>query len=412
MKNLSSALCAGLLCIGSSALAQKKAVNSANNYIVTGELDRAKTEIEAAVVNESTKDDPRAWFVRGEVYRVLRSRDTSAAGRPNLQTSAESFMRAAELGSKDGGLNERLDAVARDFYNEGVREYNAKNYDQAFDLFNWPVRIRGLENGVRFRDNKQIDFVAGLARVYQGFCALQLQRYADASTAFEAAKTNPAAVSADVYLGLIEAYEKQNMGDKTASLIAEGRAKFADNKGLQAAELNSMMKSGEMDKVTARLEAAVATEPNNALYQYNLAYAYMNMGTATKRPPNYRDLLEKSEAAFRKAIALDLQNVDFVYNLGVLFYNQAVTYTEEMNKITGTTDGEIRRYEAIKVQRNALFVKAQEPFEKSMEMLFPRKASLNADEQGMYTSVVTGLTKIYDALDLNDKLKAHEARTK
>src|SRR5947208_1423836 len=61
----------GALMLTLPALAQKSNVTSAWMYLKHSELDNAVKSIDEAIGNAETKDDPKTWMYRGNVYDAI-----------------------------------------------------------------------------------------------------------------------------------------------------------------------------------------------------------------------------------------------------------------------------------------------------------------------------------------------------
>ena len=53
------------------AFAQNSAVTNASLYLKNGTLDKAKTEIDKAVVHKKTASSAKAWMTKGDVYAAM-----------------------------------------------------------------------------------------------------------------------------------------------------------------------------------------------------------------------------------------------------------------------------------------------------------------------------------------------------
>src|SRR5690606_16367615 len=60
-----------ILLISVSSFAQSNKVLDAYNYLKAGKLDKAKAAIDAAAQYPDTKDDPKTWLYKGNVYLAI-----------------------------------------------------------------------------------------------------------------------------------------------------------------------------------------------------------------------------------------------------------------------------------------------------------------------------------------------------
>lgn len=65
-----------ILLVSISSFAQSNKVLDAYNYLKAGKLDKAKAAIDAAALYPDTKDDPKTWLYKGNVYLALAIKES------------------------------------------------------------------------------------------------------------------------------------------------------------------------------------------------------------------------------------------------------------------------------------------------------------------------------------------------
>src|SRR6478735_245165 len=83
--------------------AQKSAVESAAIYLRNGEMEDAQKSIDAAAVNDETKNDPKMWFYRAAVYDTLTRNPDYAklAGNDGVEKLAVACRKCVDTDLKD-----------------------------------------------------------------------------------------------------------------------------------------------------------------------------------------------------------------------------------------------------------------------------------------------------------------------
>ncbi len=404
MKHLLLALTALLMM--TAGYAQKKNVQSASNSLRNKEYQDAINFIEQAIQDPTTKDDPKTWFTRAQIYAAM-DQDPGYADKGYIRQALESYMKVAELKPtyETEQVNQGLLVGAFKSYNNAVVAYNKKQWDDAFNNAKVTADIHNLQDGKRFLGNKGFDTVAASAMVIEAYSAFYGEQIEKAIPVLEKLKNNPIEGNANVYLVIADAYKKLGKQDKELATIEEAKARFPNNPNVRNEELNYYMRTKQQDKLMQKLEAAVAEEPGNAMYQYNLANAYTNMAFPKEgaKPANYDELITKAEAGFTKALALEPDNIGYHYDMGVLYFNQASKVTDEMNAVTGTSAEDDKKWKALEAQRNAMFDKAFPHLEKVYVTYEPKVSELDEDNKFIYQSSLAAMSEIYARQNKLDK---------
>lgn len=387
--------------------AQKKNIQSASNSLRNKEYKDAVEFIEQAIQDPTTKDDPKAWMTRAQIYAAM-DQDPGYADQKYYKQALESYLKVVELKPtyETEQVNQGLLYYAFKSYNNSVIAYNKKQWDDAFNNAKGALDIYDLQDGKRFAGNKGFDTVAAAAMVIEAYSAFYGEQVEKAIPVLEKLKDNPIEGNANIYLVIADAYKKLGKQDKEQAIIEEARKRFPNNPNVKNEELNFYMRTNQQDKLLQKLQAAVAEEPENALYQYNLANAYTNMAFPKEgaKPTNVEELIAKAEAGFAKALALEPENLGYHYDMGVLYFNQATTLTDQMNNISGTTAEDNKKWDALNAQRNVYFDKAFPHLEKIAVSLEPKMKELDADNMFIYQSSLAAMSQIYALQNKMDKV--------
>lgn len=390
-----------------NADAQKKNIQSASNSLRNKEYKEAVDFIEQAIGDPTTKDDPKTWFIRAQIYSAM-DQDPGYADKSYYKQALESYLKVVELKPtyETEQVNQGLLFGAFKSYNNSVVAYNKKQWDDAFNSAKITADVYSLQDGKRFAGNKGFDTVAASAMVIEAYSAFYGEQIEKALPVLEKLKDNPIEGNANVYLIIVDAYRKLGKQDKELAIIEEARKRFPNNPNVKNEELNYYMRTNQQDKLMQKLEAAVAEEPGNAMYQYNLANAYTNMAFPKEgaKPANFKELIAKAEAGFTKALEIEPDNLGYHYDMGVLYFNQAQALTEQMNSISGTSAEDNKKWEALNAQRNVFFDKAFPHLEKIYATLEPRQKDLDTDNKFIYQSSLAAMSQIYALQNKMDKV--------
>lgn len=401
MKKLALAIVA--VCVAAPTIAQKSNINSATRSLGLKEYKQALEYINEAVEDPSTKDDPKAWYVRGSIYMNMQQ-DPGYQDQDPYKEGVNSYLKVVELDPKYKAdeINNSLLFGAYKFYNESVMAFNAKKFDESINLADKTITIHGLDGGQRF-NNPGFDTVAAGALAIKGLSAFYGQKPDIAMVVLNDLKDNPIESKPNVYLMIAELHRNNGNKNKELVIIEEARTKFPGDPNVRNEELNYYIRNNMQDELIKKLKAAVASDPDNPIYQYNLANVYSNMAFAKEVPENYDVLVIESENGFKKALASDPDNPGYNYDIGALYFNMASKVTDKMNEITGTTAEDDKKYNELKKIRDGYFDKALPYLEKVYLAFDSKVGELNASDRELYRSAVIAMREIYARQNKLDK---------
>jgi Tetratricopeptide repeat len=398
-------------------MAQEKYVVSANVALNKQNFEEAKENIDKAMASPETKEKPKALLAKAMIYISLQGVEKYKATNP-YREGTQALFKLIELKPdyERSSVDQLLAVAAYLYYNDGAKAYNDKKLDEAAECMKNVVKIHNMDGGKRFDKlpegyQKKMDTVAAAAGLTLGNSSYYLGKYEESIPLLTAAKNNPISRSPSVYECLIDALNRQKNTTEAFAVIQEARKNYPDDATIRNFELNYYISNGKQDEILKKLEEAAAKDPNNADIQFNIATTYLGMAIPKgPKPPNSADLLAKSEAAFTQTLKLAPDNAVYNYNFGALYFNQAIEFNDQMNAITGTSDADQKKYDALKAKRDGLFVKANVYFEKTYTILSANEKGLKKEEKDTYMHTLTALQQIYSMQSKMDKAK--EMKTK
>ncbi len=328
----------------SPAFSQKAKVVSAWNYLKYEELDKAKAAIDEATVNETSKDMAKTWCYRGLIYQAIAEKpDVARLMAPNASTEAlTAFKKAMELDTKGefkSDIFPQLGKILAISYNAGVDNYNAKkDYGKAYESFLNVLSVNELLQ--KYDESVKPDTGAILNTAMS---AEKIGKTAEAKAMYEKlAGMNYK--DASIYQSLGSMYKAEKDTAAAIAILDKGLAIFPGEKALLIDQLNIYLQSGKMNQAIEKLKLAISHDPTNPDLQFALGTAYDNL----------KDV-ENAKLAYAKAIELKPDHFDANYNMGALYFNQAI----EMNKqINNLNINQQKEYDDLTKKRNNLFEQA------------------------------------------------------
>jgi len=132
------------------AYSQKVNYQSAVSSLNKGFLDKAKNYIDPCITDPSTKDWPKTWMARGDIY--LKISESTDDKYKNLDSNAieiayDSYKKCIDLDTKkeySEQMKLKLYECNSQFYNKAVKLYSAQKYSQAMECFDKTASITNL----------------------------------------------------------------------------------------------------------------------------------------------------------------------------------------------------------------------------------------------------------------------------
>ncbi len=310
-----------ILMTAGSTFAQNSKRTSAFNHLRHGKLDKAKDAIDAAAKHENTMNDAKTWFYRGNIYLEIAMTDNEKYKDIDpecIDKALASYLKAQELDTKGKFLADiipRIIACAEQYYNKAVRYYNSKEYNDAsinfFSAFevNKDISKTNIDTGALY--NSAIS--AGLAKNYD----LAKKRYA---MLIDYNYNNPV-----MYTTLTDYYKLEGDSIKALEYIQIGRDRFPEDFPILISETNLLLNSGETEKALDNLKQALKTDTTNASIYSAVGSMYDKIVNDTTKAIQEIDYaFIEAEKAYKKAIELNPDFFDAIYNLGALYFNRGV----------------------------------------------------------------------------------------
>ena len=338
------------------ALSQNMNIQNMINYTRGKELDKAKAAADAAAVHNDTKESAKMWLNRGKVYQAIFS-DTSAKVRA-LDNEAEE--KALEAYVKCLTLDKGKDIYKEDAKGPLVQASAAtsnkaqfyrtnKEYEKAikcYDMLETAIPF-DFDNGIK-RQNITIEKL-----VYYRFETYKNSGNKEQTKAYANKLIEKKYKEPRLYTDMI----KISMIDKDTaaalSYIESGKALFEDNMEIIATEIDIYIARKKTDELKVKVQNAISVSPDNEVLHLILGNLYKKTGKN-----------EDAEKEYMKAIELKSDYEPAIYNLALLYYNEAKVWNDKLGGLA-PKDPKTKEYEG-KVAEN--FKKAVGYFETSYDI--------------------------------------------
>ena len=367
--------------ISFGAMAQKGKVTSALNYIDQGILDKAKDNIDQALVNDATKDWFNTYFAKGKLCQAtFDSKDPKfkAFYTDPLAEAYTAYLKAMELDPK-GTIKKKIitssifNTLAVSLYNQGSTRFEAKDYTGALQSFQTQIKITESDIYVGAVDTGMY-YNAGLA-------AVNSAKYSDAIKYFEKC-ADMKYMGITPYFQMSEAYLSTGDTAKAESVLTGLTAKFPNDKNVTLQLIDLYIKSGKNEEAQKYIKVAKENDPSNFSLYFASGIIFLNQNKYDEAIPE-----------LTKSVELKGDVYDTQYGLGAAYINKAADMFKAANEIM-----DVKKYSDAIDQANTVYAKALPYMEKAYE--------LKPDD--VYT--MRSLQELYYRLKMTDKYTVIKAK--
>lgn len=323
-------------------------------------LLNAKASIDKAAAHPDTAKDPKMLFYKGEIYgaslSMVRSEaDTSYVfdnfGKDALDVAVEAYRESYKSSKKfQADIEQSLNMSLMVLENLANTSFKDEKYKEAGDAFAMMYKLTQAKN---------IDEPSYLNNAAVSYSNAKM--YAETAEIYaELAKIGDATKAGEYYALAGDAYGRANNYDKALEILKEGKAKLGNNKEVLLEIVRVNLAQGNNAEAEKSLNDAIAADPSNKQLHYVIGTIYTDL----------KDY-EKAEAAFGKALELDANYKDAMYNMGAML----VTWGQDLNKEASNMKLSDWRYDLTIEKAEKAFQRALVPLEKFIAME-PKNASV------------------------------------
>lgn len=315
---ISFALCTAFV------FSQNNQVLNSYNYLKNKEFDKAKAATDLAAENESTKNSPKMWQYRGDIYRAI-FQDTSAKVR-NLdmeaeEKSLEAYMNCLKIDLKENAKSPIYKedvkgpvVIAAAATNRKAKWYGGnKQFDKAvkcYDLIDQAL-IYDFDQGMKRNNLTKEKLLYNKFEMYAGANDIpKMVEFADKLIGINYKDPKIFIHMTNIMLG-------QKDTAKALSYIDKGKKLFDDNMDLVNLEINIYLAQGKSAALKEKLLSAISLNDNEVLHAI-----LANIYTKTNEP-------EKAEAEYLKALEIKPEYEVANYNLGVVYFNKGNEWSKK-----------------------------------------------------------------------------------
>lgn len=304
-------------------------------------LEDAKTEIDKLAADPKASANPEVLALKVEIYGLIAGDSSLRTKYPNADIEGlQTLKKYLELEPTEKTLKADgytgVNQIYASLFNTGVKLYNEKNWEAAFDKFK---NVAELSDTLIKRKwtNSAFDTTANL---YAGVTAQNAKKEAEAARYYGALASQK--VKGQDYESLYEFLTKYYLNNKNEAefkkYIALAKEVYPTNELWSDLEFVYQTKNAEPADMLKRFNEDDAAGKLTASNYFD----YGNMFVSDKKirdmdPSKRSEFTNKAIYAFTKASEKDTANALASYNVGVTTYAQWEELLEAARQIKGTT---------------------------------------------------------------------------
>ncbi|SCY89662.1 tetratricopeptide repeat protein [Flavobacterium caeni] len=418
------AILASALLISASGLAQKDQIKAAEKALKGGNAMEAINQLkqaEGSIGGASESEKAQYYFVKGNAHMDLADKKMELG--KNLVESAKAYTQVlaiekaagkskftsdaqTNLGKAKNNLLTAAQAEIKKDNNKGAAdllyaayEADTSNLENLYYAASYYMTAADYNKALQyFEELKKSNFTGEATNYYAKNAVSEQEEFYGSDDAAKKNRDNQvrlklataprdekmASKKGEIakYIALI--YVQQGKNEQAKAALAEAKTLSPDDINILQAEAEVLLKMNDMEGYKAVTKKIVEKEPNNPDLFFNLGV------TSQKGDPT------AAEGYYKRAIEIKPDYWQAHLNLAILKMANEQKLVDEMNKL-GTSDKDMKRYDALKKQRDDMFRSAVPHLEKAYE--------INPDVE-----VGETLYNVYGALELTEKRKALKAK--
>lgn len=340
-------------------------LEKAYNYLKANELEKGLEAVEIACQHESTAEDPRAWYLKGFIYKELyRTRPDPAVNY--REKALQAVTQCIQL-DVNHTFTEDCRAISSfiytSYFNEAIEYLNKEQYDKALSV-------------LKIFTNDSTDAYYAEALYYSGYASLMQRKNAQANQFFQES-LNAGYQDPLIYDQLSHDYLNRQLFDQASDMLATGRSLFPEDIRLQISELNLYMALQKYKEGERLAEDYLIKNPGDieVMLVTGTIYEKIFQSDTTKRDEYFL----KRKNIYLSVLKKDPDNALANYNMGITLYNQAVS----LINISDAYSMDITAFDQLLARCSTLFKEAL-PYVKKANELAPDNVNTLKALEGIY----------------------------
>lgn len=302
----------GIFSVTWRAEAQTLMVDKAFDLLKKKDLKTSWEAIQLATRNKETAKDARAWYVRSYVSKELFKDDpqkNSAYGQEAL-AAVDSCITFDDREKYHKDCKAIASFIYTNYYNQAVTLLNAEKYAEAL------ARLAAIR-----KDRSDYNAFYPEAQYLSGYAHL-MQQQPDSTQHYFSQALAGGFRDPLIYETLAGQYLESGEIGKARTMVDMGGILYADDRGLQIAELNVLMQERQYQKAAQAAERYLSSYKKDT--EVMLLYGTIEGKLFDTDTEQREEHFQKRISLYEKILKLEPTNLLANYNLGITYYNKGV----------------------------------------------------------------------------------------
>ena len=360
-------------------------------------LEETAKDMDKALKDPSTSDDPKMWYARARIFQMVAlNGDTNVnAIDPNAaEKSFEGYINFFENpGSKQSYINaanENFIYVYINLFNKSLGLSSKGKFTEANALLDNLKKVYKYEvpTNLLKENNLSINKInlSGYGNCYRGG-----RSYNDKGKEYIQALLDNGYVDANLY-GYLANYALEDSDTaKALEFLSEGKGIDPTNMGLLGQEINLYISMNNEDALIDKVNQGIENEPTNS--QLHFTRGFLNQKS---------NKIEEAEKDYLNAIKFDPSNYDAMLNLGGVYIDKAEALYEDMATVN------MNDYAA----QDAIMEKVKIEYNKALPLLIDVVDNKEMSDNKAKYNLLRSIKSIYVKLKDREKASEYLARMK
>jgi len=265
-------------------------LSRANFALAKPSLMDAKTAIDKAAANTKTATLPQTYALKAAIYASLAAHDADASAMSTETATAEEAIAKAKETDTKGEFKGLIDHASRELaqiqLDKGVKAYQAKNYDEAYNAFVAEQKILPGDT---------------TAMLYAGVSAANGKNYTNAIDNYKKLLATDYKDKEKIYMDMPILYMLNKDTVNAVKIASEASSKYPNNGDLRKAEIETSLQAGQQGDLVTKIEAAIKADPNNKKLYYYAGLTYSQIAEGSQKEVSKLQKADKAAQAKVKA---------------------------------------------------------------------------------------------------------------